>query len=463
MRSSRPSDQEPPRATDPAPRSRIGRNSPAQNPIAILVVATLAAINSACHIPILTVTPGVLGARFTLPESEWGPPDECLVIACYRGRANWFGIFPDPPRGAFFYRVLEPSRSGRYATPAKFTWFSFGLGGMVPITPYVASQCEPMHLLFSARGTYGVRDRYFDTERPPWAIQRKSPRVTRVRSEFRVTDAPHVEPALSMDCVLGYVLCRILLSHDPAHRRASPQHEAISRPDAERIARFVAEHAGCFSRTTQLLSRRLADRYEWNVPRRGFGQLSRSYAECREPRFEKVLSDFPEEERVYFERLREELADQPERRKWTAGWTRPSPNGEPGTCNVCGETTSTVVTIGRRKGHLDRFLADPDWQPHWRELPNGMIEINVCKECSVNSLKKSARFLPWVNRVGTCDVCGKTTSAGATLRRTRDQPYTILADPTLHPHWRVGAYGTKELDICRECYKNVLNKRKKQR
>jgi len=318
-----------------------------------------------------------------------------------------------------------------------------------------------MHVLFSARGAFGFRDRHFHPKSTPWPIE-KCPRITRVGSELRVTEGPAAEPALSMDCVLGYVLCRILLSHNPAHRYAPP-HEAISRPDAERITRFVSENAECFSRTTQLLSRRLADRYEWNAPRRGFGLLSHDYAKCSEPRFEQVLRDFPEEERVYFERLREELADEPARSNWTGGWTRPSPNGEPGTCDLCGETTSTVVTFGRKKGRLEGFLADPDWQPHWREVPNGMIEIDVCRECRVNSAKKWAPFLPWTNRAGTCDVCGKTTSAGATLRRWRNQLDTFLADPDLQSYWREGADGIVELEICRECYKNVLNKRRYQR
>jgi hypothetical protein len=282
--------------------------------------------------------------------------------------------------------VLEPSDTGRYRTPGTLAWGGVGLGGMVPIVPYTGSQCEPMHVLFSARGAFGFRDRHFHPKRTPWPIA-KSPRVTRVGSEFRVTGAPTEEPALSMDCVLGYVLCRILLSHDPEHRYARPQ-EAISRSDAERIARFVAEHAECFSRTTQLLSRRLADRHEWNAPRRGYGLLARDYAKCREPRFEQVLCDFPEKERKYFERLREELAAEPAQRYWPGGTSWAWSNEDQGTCDVCGTTTSQGTTFRRRRDQLRMIPAAAEFQPYWQAAADGMMEIDICRKCLVTAVKR---------------------------------------------------------------------------
>src|SRR5262245_21237018 len=121
-----------------------------------VVGAALLACCAGCVLPTKSSTPGLSRARFRLPEAEWGPTSQQLVIVCYRSRTTDSLLFNNvhPPES---FRVCAQSGRGMYVPQNETLKGGVGLFiGFGVIWPGARVQAEPVYVVITAQGPFGV-------------------------------------------------------------------------------------------------------------------------------------------------------------------------------------------------------------------------------------------------------------------------------------------------------------------
>ncbi len=378
IRLSRRVDQERLRALGPTLRPWMGHDPLVRSPLAILAVATLAVIDSAC-VPLLMVTPGLPGGGFTLPQDEWGGPEDHVVLACYRKTSLILPV-PRSHHWAWRYRILQPSAKGEYTVPRGLEWGTLAL--VTVLGPDLVVPMEPYVCIVGPDGHYGC----FDAR---GRIVGPVPTISRSGKELRVTGSPPKGPALDADGVLAGHLCQMLSRHDPEgkHRSLIRPDTCLSRSDAQTLAAFIGARPDAFSRTTRILSRRLAEHYELTAESTDWKLLASWYVNYGgRPELEELLPLFKPDARDFFQKqLGEFMAQEPR-----------TAEAERRTCDICGKTIPDLAALRSLmmpRESLPRFLQsiDADPQRNWQETDAriaGMIRLDLCTECLSDVAKK---------------------------------------------------------------------------
>jgi hypothetical protein len=250
---------------------------------------------------------------------------------------------------------------------------------VVPIDPYVC--------VIGPDGHYGCFDARARIVGPVVTLSRSG-------KELRVTGSPSRGPVLDADGIVARYVTEMLSRHDPEGKHGSllmalaTGETLVSRSDAQTLAAFVTARPDVFSRTTRILSRRLAEHYDISAESTDWTRLAGRYQIERRfygsrPELEELLPIFkPDARDSLQEQLGEFMAQEPR-----------SADAKLPTCGLCGNPVPNLAAVRRNmmtREMLPRFLElfDNNIQPKWRTMENGLICVELCQECFGSIAKK---------------------------------------------------------------------------